>query len=44
MRHPRVGIKIKDYTIDKSECEKLFGAKIDVNLGFNDHIWLIKKS
>ena len=26
-----VGIKIGDYTIDNSECEKLLGAKIDVN-------------
>ena len=27
-----VGIKIGDYTIDNSECEKLLGLKIDVNL------------
>ena len=33
-----VGIKIGDYTIDNSECEKLLGVKIDVNLNFNDHI------
>ena len=33
-----VGIKVGDYTIDKSECEKLLGVKIDVNLNFNDHI------
>ena len=33
-----VGIKIRDYTIDNSECEKLLGVKIDVNLIFNDHI------
>ena len=33
-----VGIKIGDYTINKSECEKLLGVKIDVNLNFNDHI------
>ena len=33
-----VGIKIGDYTIDNSECEKLFGIKIDVNSSFNDHI------
>ena len=32
------GIKIGDYTIDNSECEKLFGVKIDVNLNFNNHI------
>ena len=25
-------IKIGDYTIDKSECEKLLDVKIDVNL------------
>ena len=33
-----VGIKVGDYTIDKSECEKLLGVKIDVNLNFNNHI------
>ena len=33
-----VGIKIRDYTIDNSEYEKLLGVKIDVNLIFNDHI------
>ena len=33
-----VGIKIGDYTIDNSECEKLLGVEIDVNLNFNDHI------
>ena len=33
-----VGTKIGDYTIDNSECEKLLGVKIDVNLNFNDHI------
>ena len=33
-----VGIKIGDYTIGKSECEKLLGIKIDVNLNFNNHI------
>ena len=33
-----VGIKIGDYTINNSACEKLFGVKIDVNLNFNDHI------
>ena len=33
-----VGIKIGDYTIDNSECEKLLPVKIDVNLNFNDHI------
>ena len=33
-----VGIKIGDYTIDNKKCEKLLGAKIDVNLNFNDHI------
>ena len=33
-----VGIKVGDYTIDNSECEKLLIVKIDVNLNFNDHI------
>ena len=33
-----VGIKIGDCTIDNSECEKLLGVKINVNLNFNDHI------
>ena len=33
-----VGIKIRDYTIDNSECEKLLGVKINVNLIFNDHV------
>ena len=33
-----VGIKIGDYTIDNSECEKLLGVKLDLNLNFNDHI------
>ena len=33
-----VGIKIGDYTIDNSECEKLLGVKIDVNSNSNDHI------
>ena len=33
-----VGIKVGDCTIDNSECEKLLGVKIDVNLNFNDHI------
>ena len=32
-----VGIKAGDYTIDNSECEKLLGVKIDVNLNFSDH-------
>ena len=29
-----VGVKIGDYTIDSSECEKLLGVKIDVHLKF----------
>ena len=33
-----VGIKVRDYLIYNSECEKLFGVKIDGNLNFNDHI------
>ena len=31
-------IKIGDYTIGNSKCEKLLGVKIDVNLNFNNHI------
>ena len=30
--------KIGDHTIGNSECEKLLGVKIDVNLNFNNHI------
>ena len=33
-----VRIKIGDYTIDNSECEKLLSAEIDVDLNFNIHI------
>ena len=33
-----VGIKIGDYTIENSECEKLLGVNIDANLNFNNHI------
>ena len=33
-----LGIKVGDYTIDNSECEKLLGVKIDVNLNFDNHI------
>ena len=33
-----VVIKVGDYAIDNSECEKLLGVKIDVNLIFNNHI------
>ena len=33
-----VGIKIGDYTIDNSGCEKLLDLKIDVNLNFNNNI------
>ena len=32
------GIKIGDYTVDNSECEKLVGVKVDLNLNFNNHI------
>ena len=32
-----VGIKTGDYIINNSECEKLLGVKLDVNLNFNDH-------
>ena len=38
-----VGIKIGDYTIDNSKCEKLLDVKIDVNLNFNDHISDLRK-
>ena len=30
--------KIGDYTIDNSECKKLVGVEIDVNLNFDNHI------
>ena len=33
-----IGVNIGNYTIDNSECEKLLGVKIDVNLNFSDHI------
>ena len=33
-----LNMKVCDYTIDNSECEKLLGVKIDVNLNFNEHI------
>ena len=33
-----LGIKIRDCTTDNSDCEKLLGVKIDLNLNFNDHI------
>ena len=33
-----IGVNIGNYTIDNSECEKLVGVKIDVNLNFSDHI------
>ena len=32
------GIKIGDYTIDNSECEKLVGVIVDLNLNFNNYI------
>ena len=31
-------MKVCDFTIGNSECEKLLGVKIDVNLNFNEHI------
>ena len=37
------GIKIGDYTIDNSECEKLLVVKINVNLNVNDHISDLRK-
>ena len=36
-------IKIGDHTIGNSECEKLLGVKIDVNLNFNNHISDLRK-
>ena len=33
-----VGIKIGNYTIDNSECQKLLGVKLVLNLNFNNHI------
>ena len=40
-----LGIKIGDYIIDNSECQKLLGIIMDVNLNFNDQISdLCKKS
>lgn len=39
-----VGIKIGGNPMDNSECKKLLGVKMDVNLHFNDHISdLLKK-
>ena len=34
-----VGIKIGNSTKDNSECKKLLGVKIDVNLNFYNHIF-----
>ena len=40
-----ISIKNGDYTIDNGECEKLLGAKTNVNLNFNVHIYdLCKKA
>ena len=33
-----IGVNIGNYTIDNSECEKILGVKLDVNLNFSDHI------
>ena len=33
-----IGIKIGDYTIDNTGCEKLLGVKIYLKLNLNDHI------
>ena len=33
-----LNMKVRDFTIGNSECEKLLGVKIDVNLNFNEHI------
>ena len=37
-KNKSIGVNIGNYTIDNSECEKLLGVKIDVNLNFSDHI------
>ena len=37
-RNKLVDIKIGDYTIDNSECNKLLVIRIDVNLSFNNHL------
>ena len=33
-----IGVNIGNYTIDNSECQRLLGVKIDLNLNFSDHI------
>ena len=33
-----LNMKVCDYTIGNSQCEKLLGVKIDVNLNFNEHM------
>ena len=33
-----LNMKVCNYTIGNSQCEKLLGVKIDVNLNFNEHI------
>ena len=33
-----LNMKVCDYTIGNSQCEKLLGVKIDVNLNFSEHI------
>ena len=33
-----ISVNMGNYTIDNSECEKLLGVKIDVNLNFSDPI------
>ena len=38
-----IGIKIADYTINNTGCEKLLGVKIDKNLNSNDHISDLRK-
>ena len=38
-----LNVKIGDYTIGKSECEKLLVVKIDVNLNFNNYISDLRK-
>ena len=38
-----VGIKVGDYAIGNSECEKLLDVEINVNLNFKDHISELRK-
>ena len=37
-----IAVKIGEYEIENSECEKLLGVKLDWKLNFDDHISHIK--